>query len=79
MTMTAATGASTKELSRRTGHSTPSASLRYRHASQDRDKAITHALSTLVTAGVVAPEAGHSRRSQTNRARQRDGRGQKGS
>ena len=47
LTMAAATGASTRELMRRGGHSTPAAALRYQHATEDRDKAIAEALGTM--------------------------------
>ena len=44
------TGASTKKLMARMGHSTPRAALIHQHAASDRDQAITAALSELVTA-----------------------------
>jgi integrase len=54
LTMAAATGATTKELMRRAGHSSPIAALRYQHATEDRDRAIADALSGLAqTADVV--------------------------
>jgi integrase len=49
-TLAAATGASLAELMARLGHSTPTAALRYQHASQARDRVIAEALSKLVTA-----------------------------
>ncbi|MDE3206834.1 MAG: site-specific integrase [Acidobacteriota bacterium] len=47
-TLTAASGASTKELMYRMGHASPAAALRYQHATRDRDAAIAAALSDLV-------------------------------
>jgi integrase len=51
-TLTAATGASTKEIMARIGHASPAAALRYQHATEDRDRAIADALSDLVPAPV---------------------------
>jgi integrase len=53
MTMASTTGASTKELMRRAGHSSPAAALRYQHATEDRDKAIANALDQMVRGDVV--------------------------
>lgn len=47
-TMAAATGASTKELMHRAGHSSPAAALRYQHATEDRDQVLADALSELL-------------------------------
>ena len=47
LTWSAATGASVAELMRRGGHASPRAALRYQHATEDRDKALAHALSAL--------------------------------
>ena len=47
-TLAAATGASTKELMSRLGHSSPRAALIYQHATADRDAAIAAALSELI-------------------------------
>jgi integrase len=47
-TLAAATGASTKELMARLGHSSPRAALIYQHATADRDAAIARALSELI-------------------------------
>lgn len=55
LTMAAATGATTKELMRRAGHSSPAASLRYQHATEDRDRAIADALNDLVRSADVVP------------------------
>jgi integrase len=46
-TLAAATGASTRELMARMGHSSPRAALLYQHATSDRDRAIADALGTL--------------------------------
>jgi integrase len=56
-TWAAATGASTRELMARMGHSTPDAALRYQHATEDRDRVIAEALAGLTKpAPVVAIE-----------------------
>ena len=47
-TLAATTGATTKELMARMGHSSPRAALIYQHALADRDQAIAEALSALV-------------------------------
>lgn len=47
-TLTAATGASTRELMHRMGHASPAAALRYQHATRDRDAAIAAALGELI-------------------------------
>ncbi|MFD0268132.1 tyrosine-type recombinase/integrase [Streptomyces sp. NPDC127106] len=47
-TLAAPTGASTRELMARMGHSTARAALIYQHASADRDRLIADALSGLV-------------------------------
>ena len=46
-TLAAATGASTKELMARIGHSSARAALLYQHATRERDEAIALALSDL--------------------------------
>jgi integrase len=53
-TLTAASGASTKELMYRMGHASPAAALRYQHATRDRDAALAAALSDLVAAPSAA-------------------------
>jgi integrase len=50
-TLAAATGASTRELMSRLGHSSPRAALRYQHATAERDRGIANALSELAEAG----------------------------
>ena len=52
-TLAAATGASTKELMRRMGHSSPAAALIYQHAADHRDDEIARALGGLMTAPVA--------------------------
>lgn len=47
-TLTAAAGASTRELMHRMGHASPAAALRYQHATRDRDAAIAAALGELI-------------------------------
>jgi integrase len=46
-TLAASTGASTRELMKRLGQSSPKAALRYQHATEDRDREIATALSEL--------------------------------
>jgi hypothetical protein len=48
----ASTGASTRELMSRMGHSTARAALIYQHASADRDRLIADAVSGLVDKGL---------------------------
>ncbi|MFN8037188.1 MAG: tyrosine-type recombinase/integrase [Acidimicrobiia bacterium] len=50
-TLTAATGASTRELMHRMGHSSAAAALRYQHATRDRDAVIARALDEVIEAG----------------------------
>ncbi|MFG3180768.1 tyrosine-type recombinase/integrase [Streptomyces nigra] len=50
-TLAASTGASTRELMARMGHSTARAALIYQHASADRERLIADALSALVDKG----------------------------
>jgi hypothetical protein len=47
-TLTAAAGATLKELMARLGHSSVRAALIYQHATRDRDQAIAKALGTFV-------------------------------
>jgi len=53
-TLAAATGASTKELMARMGHSSPRAALIYQHATKERDAAIARALSETITSVIPA-------------------------
>ena len=52
--MAAATGASTKELMSRMGHSSPRAALIYQHATQDRDAEIAASLSAVIEGTVLS-------------------------
>ena len=54
-TLAAATGASTREIMRRIGHSSPAAALRYQHATEDRDQVIAEALSGMAPKADVVP------------------------
>ncbi len=47
-TLAACTGAGTKELMYRLGHSSQQAALRYQHATADRDRSIADALDGLI-------------------------------
>jgi Phage integrase family len=51
-TLTAATGASTRDLMHRMGHASPQAALRYQHATRERDTEIAKSLGTLVEAAL---------------------------
>src|SRR4051812_37225065 len=55
-TLAAATGATTKELMRRLGHSSPAAALLYQHAADDRDADIARALDAMLGAIRGGPE-----------------------
>ncbi|MFB7464410.1 tyrosine-type recombinase/integrase [Streptomyces sp. NPDC056224] len=57
-TLAASTGASTRELMARMGHSTARAALIYQHASADRDRLIADALSELVKKGTRGTSKG---------------------
>ncbi|MGZ6859736.1 MAG: site-specific integrase, partial [Blastococcus sp.] len=54
-TLAAATGATTKELMRRLGHSSPAAALLYQHAADDRDAEIARALDAMLS-GIRRPQ-----------------------
>jgi integrase len=54
-TLAATTGATTRELMARMGHSSPRAALIYQHATQDRDQVVAEALSRLATQRSTAP------------------------
>jgi len=58
-TLAASTGASTKELMSRLGHSSPRAALIYQHATADRDAAIASALSDLIRQRAPSPPLDH--------------------
>jgi len=53
LTLAAATGATTADLMRRAGHSSPTAALRYQHASPERDRLVANALGKLAKAAKV--------------------------
>jgi integrase len=55
-TLAAATGATTKELMRRLGHSSPAAALLYQHAADDRDTEIARALDAMLDAAHRPPD-----------------------
>ncbi|GAB3313712.1 site-specific integrase [Geodermatophilus aquaeductus] len=55
-TLAAATGATTKELMRRLGHSSPAAALLYQHAADDRDAEIARALDAMLGAAGESSE-----------------------
>ncbi len=61
-TLAAATGATTKELMRRLGHSSPAAALLYQHAADDRDADIARALDAMLGAITKAPESNGDQR-----------------
>jgi hypothetical protein len=69
--MAASTGATTKELMRRAGNSSPVASLRYQHATEAGDKAIADAMGGFATGAevITMSEANALRFSRTKRAR----------
>jgi integrase len=53
LTLAAATGATTVELMHRAGHASASASLRYQHATRDRDEILANALAQLTQSSEV--------------------------
>ncbi len=53
LTWSAATGASVAELMKRGGHASPTAALRYQHATMDRDRALANALAEMATGPAV--------------------------
>ena len=53
LTWAAATGASTAEIMRRGGHSSPTAALRYQHATADRDRVLADALGALAAPPII--------------------------
>ena len=54
-TLTARTGATTKELMARFGHSSPRASMIYQHAAADRDRLIAERLDVMTVEAGLAP------------------------
>jgi integrase len=63
-TLAAATGATTKELMRRLGHSSPAAALLYQHAADDRDADIARALDAMLGASTETRDDGVDERPQ---------------
>lgn len=61
LTWSAATGASTAELMHRGGHASPTAAMRYQHATRDRDSALAQALAGMAVPAEIAPLADISR------------------
>jgi integrase len=53
LTFAATTGATTAELMRRAGHASADASLKYQHATQDRDRVLANALEDLMASSGV--------------------------
>ena len=58
VTFVAATGATMAELMHRAGHASPTAALRYQHATQDRDRVLAEALATLASVTAIGPRDG---------------------
>lgn len=56
-TLAAATGASTKEIMRRLGHSTQDAALRYQHATDERDRELADGIDRIIRAKRAEPSA----------------------
>jgi integrase len=54
-TLAAATGATTKELMRRLGHSSSAAALMYQHAADERDGEIARALDAMIGDAAADP------------------------
>src|SRR5439155_20398726 len=54
-TLAAVSGATTRELMARMGHSSPRAAMIYQHATVDRDRAVAEAMSRLVTPTPLTP------------------------
>lgn len=63
-TLAATTGATTRELMARMGHSSPRAALIYQHAAADRDRAVAEAMSGLAPSTAVRVGQTRSRRRQ---------------
>jgi integrase len=73
-TLAVATGASTRELMARLGHSTPRASLIYQHATEQRDRQIAEGIEAILDHAKQKGRETHRpdccpKRSRTNRAR----------
>jgi integrase len=65
-TLAAATGATTKELMRRPGHSSPAATLVHQHAADDRDAEIVRELDATLSAasGLLTAAPAHTKPSR---------------
>lgn len=57
LTLAAATGATTRELMDRAGHSSPAVAMGYQHAVRERDRRIAEALDAAMTAATTTREA----------------------
>ena len=83
-TLTARTGATTKEIMARLGHASPRAAMVYQHATQDRDRLIAERLTAMTSeAGLSAVPAvgdghGGARAARSGTDRARNGAGQAG-
>jgi len=75
LTLAAAGGATVAELMHRAGHASPSAAIRYQHATRERDQGIADALADLAISGSVVPLRRRKRRpkSQSDVARMSHG------
>lgn len=68
-TLTARTGATTKEIMARLGHASPRASMVYQHATEDRDRLIAERLTAMAAeAGLVSTRQGGHERARTGTA-----------
>ncbi len=68
-TLAATTGATTKELMARLGHSSTRAAMIYQHATKERDKAIADALGQFADEARSTPSGPQMARSSTQKAR----------
>jgi integrase len=75
LTWSAATGATTKELMHRAGHSSPAAALRYQHATADRDRVLATALAAMAPLADVVSLGPRDMRAMKGPTRKAEGRG----
>lgn len=75
LTWSAATGATTKELMHRAGHSSPAAALRYQHATEDRDRVLATALAAMAPLADVVSLSPRDMRAMSGPTRKVEGRG----
>jgi hypothetical protein len=64
LTWAASAGATTAELMHRGGHASPTAALRYQHATEDRDRALADAMARLAPMGgsqAIEPRDGRAK------------------